>query len=93
MGFKKISSIKLYVQVKAFKNYKAGLYFLIDFLGVSTNQSRKDQIRSIKMKIKSIHLVDNVIYHHSTAIVDKNTPRYTLNWCVSKKRYLNRLTI
>ncbi|MCX9567607.1 MULTISPECIES: hypothetical protein [Vibrio] len=62
MSYKKVSSIKLHIQLKAFQVYRANLFFLIDFLGVSTKQKRKDQIRSIKAKIRTVKIMQGYRY-------------------------------
>ncbi|MBF4444073.1 hypothetical protein, partial [Vibrio anguillarum] len=48
--------------LKAFQVYRANLFFLIDFLGVSTKQKRKDQIRSIKAKIRTVKIMQGYRY-------------------------------
>ncbi|WP_153447864.1 hypothetical protein [Vibrio algicola] len=68
MAYKKVSSIKLHIQTKAFYPYRANFYFLIEFLGVSTNQCRKEQIRSIKNKIRTVNNVADFKYQHPVEI-------------------------
>jgi len=64
MAYKKVSSIKLHIQTKAFYPYRANFYFLVEFLGVSTNQRRKEQIRSIKNKIRTVNNIADFKYQH-----------------------------
>lgn len=68
MAYKKVSSIKLHIQAKGFYPYRANFYFLLEFLGVSTNQRRKEQIRSIKNKIRTLNNVADFEYQHPFGI-------------------------
>jgi hypothetical protein len=68
MAYKKVSSIKLHIQAKGFYPYKANFYFLVEFLGVSTNQRRKEQIRSIKNKIRTLNNVADFKYQYPVEI-------------------------
>jgi len=69
MAYKKVSSIKLHIQTKGgFYPYRSNLYFLIEFLGVSTNQRRKEQIRSIKNKIRTVNNIADFKYQHPVEI-------------------------
>ncbi|HCG5510218.1 TPA: hypothetical protein NJ005_003191 [Vibrio parahaemolyticus] len=68
MSYKQVSSIKLHIQTLAYYPYRANFYFLVDFLGVSTNQARKEQIRSIKNKIRTVGIVKDFDYQHPPQI-------------------------
>lgn len=68
MADKKVSSIKLHIQTKAFYPYRANFNFLVEFLGVSTSQCRKEQIRSIKNKIRAVINVADFKYQHPVEI-------------------------
>jgi len=68
MAYKKVSSIKLHIQTKAFYPYRANFYFLVEFLGVSTNQCRKEQRRSIKNKIRTLNNAADFKYQYPVEI-------------------------
>jgi len=68
MAYKKVSSIKLHIQTKAFYPYRANFYFLVEFLGVSTNQCRKEQRRSIKNKIRTLNNAADFKYQYPKEI-------------------------
>ncbi|EMI4225386.1 TPA: hypothetical protein I7297_18985 [Vibrio parahaemolyticus] len=68
LSYKQFSSIKLHIQTLAYYPYRANFYFLVDFLDVSTNQARKEQIRCIKNKIRTVGIVKDFDYQHPPQI-------------------------
>lgn len=63
MPYRSLSSIKLHLQLSYFPTYSLPLNFALNFLSVSKNQSRKEQIRSIKNKINTVSIMGSFKYH------------------------------
>lgn len=62
MQYKSISKIKMHIQLSYFSNYRIPFNFAINFLDISKNQSRKDQIRSIKSIFKGLKIENDCEY-------------------------------
>ena len=62
MSYKSVNQIKMHFQLAYFSNYRIPFYFAINYLGISKNQTRKDQIKAIKNVFKGLKIENDCEY-------------------------------
>ncbi|HHC7292218.1 TPA: hypothetical protein ACN31Q_000458 [Vibrio campbellii] len=83
MSYKSVNQIKMHLQLTYFGNYRIPFNFAINFLGISKNQARKDQIRAIKNVFKGLKIKNDCEYIFPKPREPKSNLHY--NFIVIKK--------